>query len=493
VIIQERTSIVRPEAHAPPQTTEPGRRRGWLVRRALATADLIGLLTSFAVAQWLFAPAADARDAIAPTGETLLFLATLPVWLVVAKLHGLYDRDEERTDHSTADDVPGVFHMVTAGVWLFFIIAWLSGVVVPQVRKLAVFWLLAIVLVTLLRLLGRALCRRHGSYLQNTIVVGADGIGQSIVRKIRRHPEYGLNVIGFVDGDIRASGSFRDEVPILGHPHRLRALVVRHGVERVIFARSNDANAEILDLIRSLHDLDVQIDVVPRAHELVAPSAGIHCVEGIPLLGLTPIGLSRSSVLLKRGLDLGLTIPGLLLLLPFFAIIAVAIKLDSMGPVFFRQLRMGSKGPFRIWKFRTMAEDADNRKNGVAHLNKHLAEGSDPRMFKIDDDPRVTRVGRVLRRFSIDELPQLWNVVRGEMSLVGPRPLILEEHAHVADWAKRRLELKPGITGLWQVLGRDCISFEEMVKLDYLYVTSWRIGGDIGLILRTIPIVGRRT
>ena len=138
-----------------------------------------------------------------------------------------------------------------------------------------------------------------------------------------------------------------------------------------------------------------------------------------------------------------------------------------------------------------MVADAEARKVEVARLNKHARNGGDPRMFKIDDAPRVTRVGRVLRRLSIDELPQLWNVLRGEMSLVGPRPLILEENAHVMDWAVRRLDLKPGITGIWQVLGRDGIPFEEMVKFDYLYVTSWSLGGDLRLLLRTIPIVVR--
>jgi lipopolysaccharide/colanic/teichoic acid biosynthesis glycosyltransferase len=134
-----------------------------------------------------------------------------------------------------------------------------------------------------------------------------------------------------------------------------------------------------------------------------------------------------------------------------------------------------------------MDADADERKNGLAHLNKHLAPGGDPRMFKIDGDPRLTRVGRVLRRFSLDELPQLLNVLAGHMSLVGPRPLILDEDKYVDDWARRRLDLRPGITGIWQVLGRDDIGFDEMVKFDYLYVTNWSIGTDLRLLFRTIP------
>jgi lipopolysaccharide/colanic/teichoic acid biosynthesis glycosyltransferase len=197
---------------------------------------------------------------------------------------------------------------------------------------------------------------------------------------------------------------------------------------------------------------------------------------------------------LKRSLDLVASLVSLVVLAPLFALIAVAIKLDSRGPVFFRQTRMGQGDEtFRIWKFRTMAADADARKAEVAHLNKHLHNGGDPRMFKIPNDPRITRVGGFLRRTSLDELPQLFNVLRGEMSVVGPRPLILEEDRHVGAWGRQRLDLKPGLTGPWQVLGRNEIPFAEMVRLDYLYVTAWSLFSDLKLILRTFPeLTGRR-
>jgi lipopolysaccharide/colanic/teichoic acid biosynthesis glycosyltransferase len=171
-----------------------------------------------------------------------------------------------------------------------------------------------------------------------------------------------------------------------------------------------------------------------------------------------------------------------------FGLVALLIRLDSRGPTFFRQPRIGANGrPFQIWKFRTMIADADERKAEVAHLNVNRAPGGDPRMFKILDDPRVTRVGRMLRRCSIDEFPQLINVVRGEMSLVGPRPLIPDEHRFVTDWAERRLLLRPGMTGLWQVLGRSEIPFEEMVRLDCVYVNTWSLWSDLRLIARTVP------
>jgi lipopolysaccharide/colanic/teichoic acid biosynthesis glycosyltransferase len=189
---------------------------------------------------------------------------------------------------------------------------------------------------------------------------------------------------------------------------------------------------------------------------------------------------------LKRTFDLMAATVGLVFLAPLFAAVALVVKLESRGPVFFRQVRRGTNGTtFRIYKFRTMVAEAEEKKADVVHLNMH--RNRDPRMTKIPDDPRVTRVGRFLRRTSIDELPQLINVIKGEMSLVGPRPLILEEDAHVQEWARKRLDLKPGITGLWQVLGRSDIPFDEMTKLDYVYVTNWSLREDVRLILLTVP------
>jgi lipopolysaccharide/colanic/teichoic acid biosynthesis glycosyltransferase len=189
-------------------------------------------------------------------------------------------------------------------------------------------------------------------------------------------------------------------------------------------------------------------------------------------------------------LDLAVAVVMLAVLSPLFAFIALRIKLEAPGPVFFRQERIGNRGRrFRIYKFRSMYMDADARKSDVGHLNKHDETG--PTMFKIPEDPRITPFGRTLRKWSLDELPQLINVVRGEMSLVGPRPLIIEEDRHIVGHGRRRLDLTPGLTGLWQVMGRSDIPFAEMVTLDYLYVTNWSLWGDLKLLARTLPAVMR--
>jgi lipopolysaccharide/colanic/teichoic acid biosynthesis glycosyltransferase len=186
--------------------------------------------------------------------------------------------------------------------------------------------------------------------------------------------------------------------------------------------------------------------------------------------------------------DITASAAGLLVLAPLFAVTAIAIKLDSRGPVFFRQERHGRGGSvFRILKFRTMVDGAEAKRQELASANE-----VDGALFKIKDDPRVTRVGRVLRPTSIDELPQLWNVLKGEMSLVGPRPFVIHESSQITGWAGRRLDLTPGITGLWQVLGRNDMPFEEMVKLDYIYVTNWSLWWDLKILCQTIPVVLKR-
>ena len=469
------------------------RRRGWLMRRMLLLADVAGLALAFLTAELVFAHDAAGIHHVNRLGELLVFGATLPVWIVVAKLHGLYDHDEGRTDHSTADDLVGVFHLVTIGAWMIFVVGVLTSVADPKLPKIVVFWLAAVTLVTSGRAVARAICRRRIAYLQNTVIVGAGDVGQLVARKFLQHPEYGINLVGFVDNEPRERRSDLEHLTLLGTPDRLPTIVRLFDIERVVIAFSRDSHESTLSLIRSLKDLAVQIDIVPRLFDIVGPGVAIHTVEGVPLVGLPPLRLSRSSSFLKRVVDLLLSTVGLLLFSPVLLVIALLIKLGSPGPVFFRQVRMGiGNRTFRIYKFRTMTADAEERKQEIAHLNMHAANGGDSKMFKVPDDPRITRVGTLLRRYSLDELPQLINVVKGEMSLVGPRPLILDEHEHVADWAQKRLRLKPGITGLWQVLGRSEIPFEEMTKLDYLYVTDWSLGRDVRLIIRTIPAVFKR-
>ena len=466
-------------------------RRGWVVRRLLLAADLAGLLCAFAATELFFLGKGGSIDGLSASFETVVFIATLPAWVVGAKLYGLYDRDSQNADHTTVDEFPSIFHFVTVAVWLFFAGSWITGLTNPSQPKLATFWLFAIGGITGFRVTARAVARRRPSYIQNAIIVGAGDVGQLLGRKLQNHSEYGINLVGFVDSAPKERREDLGDLTLLGPLESVPGLVRELEVERVIIAFSNESHAEILDVIRSLKDLEVQIDIVPRLFEVVGPRLNINSVEGLPIVSIPPLRLPRSSRLIKRGLDLVLASAGLILLAPFMALTALLIKIDSSGPVLFTQVRMGANDrSFRMFKFRTMCNGADEQKPALNHLNKHA--NGDSRMFKIPGDPRVTKVGRGLRRFSLDELPQLFNVVKGEMSLVGPRPLVLSEDEFVAAWARRRLSLRPGMTGMWQILGRTDIPFDEMVKLDYIYVTNWTLAGDLKILARTMPAVLRQ-
>jgi exopolysaccharide biosynthesis polyprenyl glycosylphosphotransferase len=479
-------AFVSNPAHGLPATVDMP--RGWLMRRLLLVADVVGLTAAFLLA--LVVAPAPIGDRVDVWWEIALFLVSLPFWVFLARVHSLYDRDEERSDHSTVDDIFGVFQVVTIGIWSFFAVTYLTVLPQPTVSRLLVFWLTAVMLVPLLRAAIRAVGRRHPAYVQNVIIVGSGDVARLLDSKIQQHPEYRLNVVGFVDSDGGASLNGSARLELIGTTDDLPQLVRAHSAHRVVIAFSADSDDQTLEVIRELQDTNVQIDIVPRLFEVLGTNAQLHTIEGVPLVGLPTPRLSDSSRFLKRALDLIGGIAGLILLSPLFAITALLIKLDSRGPVFFRQVRMGAEEQaFRVFKFRTMVNDAEVLKADVAHLNMHV--NGDPRMFKVPNDPRVTRVGAFLRRSRMDELPQLFNVIRGEMSLVGPRPLILDEDQYVVRWARRRLKLKPGMTGLWQVLGASDIPFDEMTKLDYLYVTNWSLREDLRLILLTLPALAR--
>ncbi|HYX77564.1 MAG TPA: sugar transferase, partial [Gaiellaceae bacterium] len=461
------------------------RRRGWVVRRSLLLADAIGFAAAIVAIDLLGADIDFGNPAVWGFGAV-----TFCAWVLFAQGYGLYLNDELQAVRPTADDVPAVILLVTLTSWVGMLVLASTAIANPALGMRALFWALAIAFVLVARAATRAVISRRFVVRERTLIVGAGRVGAEIARKLGRRPEYGLEVIGFVDDEplhdpLRPA---EDGPPQLGGTSRIEEVLETYAVERVIFAFSRLPASEQIDLFQRCMEMSVQVDIVPRLYEVIGSRMQVHDVEGLPLVGLRVPRLSRSSKLLKRGLDLVGSISLLLLFSPLLAYAALRIKLESPGPVLFRQERMGAGGcRFQIVKFRTMYVDAEKRKAELVHLNKHTEDG--PRMFKIPEDPRITPFGRFLRRWSVDELPQLWNVLRGEMSLVGPRPLILAEDENIVGAGRQRLRLTPGITGLWQVLGRSDIPFREMITLDYLYVTNWSLWGDLKLLARTIPRV----
>ncbi|HEY7019002.1 MAG TPA: sugar transferase, partial [Gaiellaceae bacterium] len=483
-----RAEAVVPESFASPHAGHRLRRRGWLLRRALLVADAAAFVAALSVVDLL-------RSEIDLTDPAvwLFGVAVFAVWVLFAHGYGLYLNDELQAVRPTADDVPGVILLITLTTWVGVLVLAATQVAHPQLDLTAVFWALAIAFMLIARAAARAVVCRRFMLRERTLIVGAGRVGSQIAQKLGRRPEYGLDVIGFVDDDPLQDPlrGVEGGPPHLGGTARIQSIVRDFRVERVIFAFSRMPASEQVDLFQRCMQVGVQVDIVPRLYEVIGSKMQVHDIEGLPLVGLRVPRLSGSSRFLKRSLDLGLTVALLVLLAPLLLFVVLRIKLESRGPVFFRQVRMGMEGCFEIVKFRTMYVDAEERKADLAHLNKHTEDG--PTMFKIPDDPRITPFGHFLRRWSIDELPQLWNVLRGEMSLVGPRPLILAEDENVVGAGRQRLLLTPGITGLWQVLGRSDIPFREMITLDYLYVTNWSLWGDVKLLARTVPRVLRKS
>jgi exopolysaccharide biosynthesis polyprenyl glycosylphosphotransferase len=469
------------------RATRRRRQRGWLMRRLLLAADVLGYVIAVAAIELLYG-SRGAPDAVPLGVELGLFAIGLPTFLVGAKIFGLYDRDEERAEHSTSEDLLRVFLLFTVGVFLMTRLPALAGGADPDLAKFTAFWALGIVVVTAAREAARAVGRHDPRYLQNTVIVGAGDVGQLLARKVLHHPEYGLNLVGFVDPHPRERRSFLEHLPVLGDVEQLPRLVQAHDIDRVIFAFTDSAHGELLPLIRQLREAGVQVDLVPRLFEVIGPKVDIHTVEGVALIGLPPVRPSRSARAIKRAVDFVGASVLLLASAPFFAIVALLIKLDSKGPVFFRQVRLGEEmREFTLLKFRTMGvqtSDDDHRRYIATIARPEAAPGAGG-LFKLSREDAVTRVGHWLRQTSLDELPQLLNVLRREMSLVGPRPCLPYELDHFAPHHFERFLVPPGITGLWQVTARAHSTFVEALDMDVLYAQSFSVGLDLRLLVRT--------
>jgi len=457
--------------------TKAGLRRNALYRRSLATADVIAAVVALVMAVQVLGD-----DTLKPT----LFVA-LPLVVLVSKAIGLYDRDENLLHRTTLDEVPALFQMTT----LYTLLIWITqGLFISgnlSSNQVLGVWGLLFLTMAVGRATARLLLRRIAP-VERCIVLGDATSAETIGRKIDGCPVINATVLGraaLQDGDSDDSGA---GLPLLGDLSGLPVLLECHEIERVIIAPISADPDELLDAIRLVKSLGVKVSLLPRVFEAVGSTVRFDDIEGLTLLGVPTYGLTKSSQLLKRSMDIAGAAVGLAILAPVLLTLALLVKLTSPGPIFFRQPRIGRHGEqFEMVKFRTMVEGADERKAELLHANE--ADG----LFKIANDPRLTEVGRALRRFSIDELPQLWNVLRGQMSLVGPRPLVPEEDSMVDGWERRRLELTPGMTGIWQVLGSARIPLSEMVKIDYLYGANWSIWLDAKILVRTAGFVlGRR-
>jgi exopolysaccharide biosynthesis polyprenyl glycosylphosphotransferase len=372
---------------------------------------------------------------------------------------------------------------VTIGVAAITVAAaWLA---LPIQRSwIALTWALSLALVGAShagwrRRIGRA--QREGSLRLKTIVVGTNDEGRRLARAMTAAPAEGFEPLGFLTVDRQVVDV--DGFPVLGSLADIVEAVAESGADCVFVASSAVRVEDVAWLARVLRPQDVEVRFSTNLPELLISRISLQPVGRIPSLTVRRARLTGPQAAMKRAVDVSLS--GFLLLVtsPLWAAIALAIRVTSPGPILFRQERIGARGaPFTMFKFRTMVRDAESRRHEVDHLN----EATGP-LFKIRRDPRVTRVGRFLRRCSLDELPQLVNVIRGEMSLVGPRPPLRSEVSAYERWHFARLEVRPGMTGLGQVTGRSDRSFEDTVRLDVFYIENWSLTYDLWILAKTIP------
>jgi exopolysaccharide biosynthesis polyprenyl glycosylphosphotransferase len=440
---------------------------------------LLGVADALAVSVALVA------SAVLIGGDELAMgaLAVPVLFVLIAKGMGLYDRDAELLHKTTLDEFPKLLGLATITTLLI----WLAdgALIQGEIGRAQMIASLGILLVGMivLRSAARAIAG-HTTPPERCLFVGDAASAEEFREKLAMSHSVRAELVGWLPAIGKRETDPRDD--LLSLPERIRSLVSERDVHRIVLGPGASSN-ELLDSVRRIKDNAIKVSVMPNVARLVNTSVELDRLNGITLLGVRRFEMTFSSRLVKRTFDIVGSSLALVLLAPLLLATGIAIRLDSRGPALFRQTRAGRHGnSFEMVKFRSMVDGADQRKEELRHLNE--ADG----VFKIADDPRITRVGVWIRALHIDELPQLWNVLRGEMSLVGPRPLPLDEDRRIEGWHRRRLDLSPGITGPWQILGSARIPVREMVKLDYQYVADWSLWNDVRILLLTIGHVARR-
>jgi Undecaprenyl-phosphate glucose phosphotransferase len=452
-------------------------RRLWLAVALVAgdaVAAALALVSAYAVRFWSGTiPAPLGVPALEP--YLFLLLPLVPLHALALRVVGLYEYRHERTK---ADEA----FLVVQGTSLATLLLVASTFFIRSFSYsrwvILIFWVLDVVSVYGVRLAIREVVRglrRHGRFVRRALVVGAGPLGQELVRRLRAHPEFGVQVVGYLD-DRRPAGERIEGKEVLGGYEAVTRVLADQDVDQLFVALPMDAHHEMLKVLNAIEGELVDVKVVPDILDLVTLRAAVEELEGLPVISLAQTPITGWRRVAKRGVDLALATLGLVLLAPLLSLIALAIRLGSPGPVLYRQERMGLDGrSFAMYKFRSMQVDAEAESGPV---------------WTVEGDARRTPVGRLLRRFSLDELPQLWNVLKGEMSLVGPRPerpFFVHQFKTMIPQYMLRHKVKSGVTGWAQVNGlRGNTSLEKRIEYDLYYVQNWSLALDLKILLLTL-------
>jgi exopolysaccharide biosynthesis polyprenyl glycosylphosphotransferase len=414
----------------------------------------------------------------------------IPIWIVIFYLMGLYDRQKllgGTKEYST------LFNGITIGMALLIAAGFLEPDFIFARGWLLLSWLFAFMLIAIGRFTIRRIIyslRHRGFFLSSALIVGANNEGLSLAEQLMTTKASGFQVIGFIDKKLPLGTTLLRHLQVLGTVDQLDDIINHYEVEELILASSAISSRDrMLDIFQKYGiSSDVNVRMSSGLYEIITTGLTIKEFAYVPLVGVNKVRLTGVDELLKLGLDYAFTLPGLILISPVLLVVALLVKLDSPGPVIHRRRVMGVNGrQFDAYKFRTMYVNGDEILDSLPKLKSELA-----RNFKLKNDPRVTRIGNFLRKTSIDELPQLFNVMKREMSLVGPRIITPAEVEKYNKWDINLLTVRPGITGLWQVSGRSDVSYEERVRLDMHYIRNWSIWFDLQILFQTIPAVIKR-
>lgn len=465
----------------------------------LAVADFVTIFSSFLFAQWLRFGSGLFGEAAGLRGQNVFFLLVISAgWLVLFVIFGLY---RERNFFPVMDQLFRLFKAVVAGTIFLLVLTFLLKAHSHLQSRLFVgfSFLASLGFLFLWRgfLFSKLVCGLLGKrgVGRRALIVGAGKRGCHLARYITECPSLGLDIVGFVDDKLALPGDKVGNLTVLGTTSDITEVVQKYDVGEIFLGIPSLSYSELLTLIDKCKATQLPLTLTSELLNVVSQYSSVGKINGIPAVTIQPNRFLEVGQFIKRVMDLILSSMGLLITSPVLALSGVLIKASSPGPVFFKQTRLGKNGhPFTIYKLRTMVNDQGDDIHR-RYLKDFISNGQTAgenkqgeKLFKLADDPRITRVGKFLRRLSLDEIPQLINVIRGEMSLVGPRPPLPYEVKLYEDWHTKRLQVKPGITGLWQVSARSAVGFDDMVMLDLYYVEHWSLLFDLQLLLKTIPV-----
>ncbi len=461
--------------------------RVWMPWLTLVT-DVLLINVAFLIAYWLryelqlFRSVDPANNV--PYTVYLPMVAIMTVLLVLTnRREGAYD---VRKGRPFFDDLYGLLNATTTAIMIMVVLVFFYRRLFYSRIIFIYAGILILVLLGLARLIRNmvlARLRGAGRGVDRVLIIGAGEVGRTVMRNLIAQPELGYRVVGFLDDDPAKSGADIGPIRALGALDALPQAIAENDISQVIITLPWQYHRKVIRLVTEAEQSGVRARVVPDLFQLSLGGVDVEAINGIPLISVKGSALTGFNQALKRTVDVLIAGVALLLISPLWCLVALAIRLDSPGPILFRQERIGLHGkPFTVLKFRSMYVNAEEQLEKLRARN----EAAGP-LFKIKDDPRRTRVGRFIRRTSLDELPQFINVLRGEMSMVGPRPGLASEVAQYQDWHRKRLAVLPGITGLWQVSGRSELTFDEMVMLDIYYAENWSLGMDLRIMVRTVP------